>query len=51
MCGKAIPYGETVCSEDCRQRLSSSVKKQRIIWYFFLGLIVAFTVVIVLTSK
>jgi predicted nucleic acid-binding Zn ribbon protein len=51
MCGKAIPVSETLCSEECRQTYMTRVKRSRILWYFMLGLIVAFTVVVILTNR
>ncbi|RLF35444.1 MAG: DUF2116 family Zn-ribbon domain-containing protein [Thermoplasmata archaeon] len=51
MCGKAVPVGETLCSEECRQKYNAFLKKKKIVWYFFLGLIVVFTVIVFLSNK
>ncbi len=33
ICGKAIPVSETLCSEECKQRYQSLLKKRRILVY------------------
>ena len=41
MCGKSVPVGETLCSEDCRQRYNTVRKKRKLIVYFMYGLLAA----------
>ena len=33
ICGKAIPYGETVCSDECREKYDTLVKKRKMYLY------------------
>ena len=47
MCWKAIPVDEKFCSDECKQRYQAMRKKGRILWYFMLVLIAAFTIMIV----
>jgi predicted nucleic acid-binding Zn ribbon protein len=51
MCGKSVPVGETLCSEDCKQRYTSVVKRRKLIVYFMYGLLAALIVVIVLGGR
>ncbi|MEA2054305.1 MAG: DUF2116 family Zn-ribbon domain-containing protein [Candidatus Thermoplasmatota archaeon] len=34
ICGKAVPYGEIVCSDACREKYDSIVKKRKMYMYF-----------------
>ena len=49
-CGKSIPVGESVCSEDCKQKYQSFITKKRIMMYIVLALMAAFTALIVVSS-
>jgi len=51
VCGKAIPVSETLCSEECRQKFQSSIKRTRLFWYFLLGLMAASIAVIIITGR
>jgi len=51
MCWKAIPVGETFCSDECREKYQAMKKKGRILWYIMLFLIVAFSVLILVSSN
>lgn len=51
ICGKAIPLGETLCSEECRQKYQSLVKKRKLMMYFMYGMLAALIVVIVLYNR
>jgi predicted nucleic acid-binding Zn ribbon protein len=33
MCGKSIPFGETLCSEECKQKYHTLLKRRKIIVY------------------
>lgn len=33
ICGKAVPYGETVCSDECREKYDTLVKKRKMYLY------------------
>ena len=47
ICGKAIPIAETLCSEECKQRYQTMVKKRKMLVYIMYGLI-AFILVLFL---
>lgn len=49
MCGKSIPYGETLCSEECKQKFQSLLKRRRLLLYLMYGLL-AVVIVVILTS-
>ncbi len=34
MCGKAVPYGETLCSDECKEKYNAFVKKRKMYLYF-----------------
>lgn len=50
MCGKSIPVGESVCSEDCKQKYQNFMKKKRWMMYAVLGLMAAFTALIIVSG-
>ena len=45
MCGKSIPFGETLCSEECKQKFQTLVKRRKLVMYLLYGMIAAFIVV------
>lgn len=49
MCGKSIPYGETLCSEECKQKFHSLLRRRRLLLYLMYGLL-AVVIVVILTS-
>ncbi len=50
ICGKAIPITETLCSEECKQRYQTMVKKRKMLVYIMYGLI-AFILVLFLFNS
>ena len=48
MCGKSIPVGETLCSEDCKQKYQGLLKRRKLMLYFMYGMLAALIIVIVL---
>ena len=53
MCGKAIPVDETLCSEECKEKFNTMVKKRRIlvyIMYFFIFIILALFLITTMTG-
>jgi len=50
ICGKAIPITETLCSEECKQRYQTMVKKRKMLVYIMYSLI-AFILVLFLISN
>jgi predicted nucleic acid-binding Zn ribbon protein len=47
MCGKSIPTSETLCSEDCRQKYQTILRRRKLMVYFMYGMLAAFIVIIV----
>jgi predicted nucleic acid-binding Zn ribbon protein len=39
ICGKAIPFEETLCSVDCKEKYQAIVKKRRILVYVMYALV------------
>ena len=39
ICGKTIPISETLCSDECKQRYQSMVKKRKMLMYIMYALI------------
>lgn len=53
MCGKAIPVNETLCSDECKQKFNTMVKKRRMlvyIMYFFIFVILALFLITTMTG-
>jgi len=50
ICGKAIPISETLCSEECKQRYQTMVKKRKMLVYVMYALI-AFILVLFLFNN
>jgi len=44
MCGKAIPVNETLCSEECKQKYQSILKKRRRYVYIMYAAIIAIVI-------
>ena len=51
VCMKAIPVGETICSEECKQRYQAMAKRRKLMVYFMYGMLVAIILVIVLYNR
>ena len=51
VCMKAIPVGETLCSEECQQKYQSMLKRRKLMVYFMYGMLAALIVVIVLYPR
>jgi len=47
MCGKSIPFGETLCSEECKEKYKNLVKRRRLIMYFMYAMLAVLLVMIV----
>jgi len=53
MCGKAIPINESLCSEECKEKFNTMVKKRRMlvyIMYFFIFVILALFLITTMTG-
>lgn len=51
MCGKSIPVGETLCSEDCKQRYRTILKRRKLIVYLMYGMLAALIVLFVVGGR
>jgi predicted nucleic acid-binding Zn ribbon protein len=51
MCGKSIPFGETLCSEECKQKYQTLLKRRKIIVYIMYGMIAALIVIVVVVGR
>jgi len=51
MCGKSIPVGETLCSEECKQKFQSLVKRRKIFLYLMYIMLAAFIIIIVVGPR
>jgi len=51
MCWKAIPVSEKFCSDECRQKHQKIMKSKKLIWYAFMGIMVAFFVLFVISGN
>jgi len=50
ICGKAIPITETLCSDECKQKYQTMVKKRKMLVYVMYALI-AFILVLFLFGR
>lgn len=50
MCMKAIPVGEKLCSDECRQKYGNLTKKRRLVWLFLWAIIVGSIIVLMLVQ-
>jgi len=51
ICGKAIPTSETLCSDECKQKYHSMIKKRKLLMYIMYALIFVILISIVLSSR
>jgi predicted nucleic acid-binding Zn ribbon protein len=51
VCMKAIPLGETLCSEDCKQKYRSMLKRRKLMLYFMYGMLAALVIVVILYNR
>jgi predicted nucleic acid-binding Zn ribbon protein len=51
ICGKAIPVSEMFCSEECKVKYSSMMKKRKLTVYAMYALIGVIIVLYIFTSK
>jgi len=51
MCGKSIPIGETLCSEDCKQRYQTLLRRRKLIVYLMYGILAALIVLFVVGGR
>ena len=51
ICGKSIPVGETLCSEECKQRFRSLVKRRKLMVYLMYGLLAALIAFILVSGR
>lgn len=51
ICGKAIPLGETFCSEECKQKYQTMLRRRKLMLYFMYGILAALIIVFVLSNR
>ena len=51
LCGKSIPFGETLCSEDCKQRYQTLLRRRKLIVYLMYGILAALIVLFVVGGR
>jgi predicted nucleic acid-binding Zn ribbon protein len=51
LCGKSIPFGETLCSEECKQKYQTLLKRRKLIVYFMYGILAALIVLFVVGGR
>jgi len=51
MCGKSIPYGETICSEDCKQRYQTVLRRRKLMVYLMYGVLAALLIIFVFYGR
>jgi len=49
ICGKAIPVSETFCSEECKQKYDSMMKKRKLMVYAMYALIAVIVILFMLS--
>ena len=50
ICGKAIPLDEAQCSEDCKQKFQTMIRKRKMLVYLMYGLIFVILILYIFTS-
>jgi predicted nucleic acid-binding Zn ribbon protein len=50
ICGKAIPISETLCSEECKQKYESMIRKRKMLMYIMYALIFIILIMLILPS-
>jgi len=48
ICGKAIPVSETFCSEECKEKYNSMMKKRKLMVYAMYALIAVIVILFML---
>lgn len=48
ICGKAIPVSETFCSEECKEKYNSMMKKRKLMVYAMYALIAVIVIIFML---
>jgi len=51
MCGKSTPVGETLCSEQCKQKYNTMLRRRKLIVYLMYGMLVAVIVIFVVYNR
>ena len=51
MWGKSIPISETLCSEDCKQRYQTLLRRRKLIVYLMYGILAALIVLFVVGGR
>lgn len=51
MCGKPISMGETLCSDECKKKYQSMVKRRRFLLYLMYGMLAILVAVFLITMR
>jgi len=51
VCMKAIPVGETQCSDECREKFYKMMRKRKLMIYFMYGILAAMIVAVLLFNN
>jgi predicted nucleic acid-binding Zn ribbon protein len=51
VCGKTIPVTETLCSQECKDKYQTMIKRRRLMVYIMYGLIGVILIVMLLFSN
>lgn len=51
VCGKSIIIGETLCSEQCKQKYSTMLRRRKLIVYLMYGMLFAVIVLFVVLNR
>jgi len=50
VCWKTIQTGEKLCSDECKQKYNKIMRTKKLVWYVFMGLMVAFLAYILISG-
>jgi predicted nucleic acid-binding Zn ribbon protein len=51
ICGKSIPFKEQYCSEECKQKFQTILRRRRLIVYLMYGMLAALIVILLFSGK
>ncbi len=51
VCMKSIPVSETLCSDECRKKYQSMMKRKKLIIYFMYGMLAAMVAVVIFLNN
>lgn len=51
VCGKSIIVGETLCSEQCKQKYNTMLRRRKLMVYLMYGMLFAVIVIFVILNR